>query len=655
MVMDAPKGLWPRIGIGIGAVLLVAIVGIALVLLNPTWLRGTIERMASAKLHRQVSIGGLKIRWSGTPRIEIDHLVVANAAWDPRQPFLDVQRVGLEVRLWPLLRGDVELPWVALDKPRVLLERNRSGQANWVFQSNARRQHKAAMPAIGTLQIADGQLTFTQPGVHTELALEAHTDAKTARLVFSGKGQFRGAPLVFSGSSGSVLALTSHRQPYPLALRARIGSSSGAARGSLTDPSTFSGMDLYLDLHGANLSDLYPVFGIPLPKTAQYSLKGRLKRSGTTWQLSHFAGQVGKSDLEGHLTITTGGRLTVVGALESRRLDIKDLAGFAGRKPVVGTRGKEALGHANDHGKVLSRAPYHRSQLQAANLDLDYHAASFTSKRLPLDNLSTHIRLRNGVLVFDPLDFGIADGLVISKLDVRPGTPLRVTVHATVKGLRLTKLLPKLKSPRANTGRLGGTLSIRTSGASFADFAAHANGDLGMAMAGGSVSDVMVALAQLHLGNALLDWASGEKKEPIHCAVARFDVKNGILNTRTFVIDTSGANILGSGTVDFRHERLDLVLTTKPKHLAILSARGPLKITGTFKKPDIGVGKKRLIERGAAAVALGIINPVATLLSLVDTAPGRHLNCRALLNKAGPKAKAQALKSLHQESGGKRH
>lgn len=644
-----------RIAVGFGVVLLGAVAAIILVLTNPDWLRGTAERIASSRLHRKVSIeGSLKIRWGGTPEVQIGHLVIANAAWDRKHPLLDVRHVDFRVRLWPLLRGHVELPLLAMDQPRILLERNPAGDANWVFHRRSHAHHKGAPVALGVLRITDGRLMFLQPKAHTELRLVAHTETKAARLVFSGKGRFRGAPLEFQGSGGSVLALASHRQPYPLALSARIGSSSGAAHGTLTNPASFADMDLYVQLQGASLSDLYPVFGIPLPKTAKYALKGRLQRSGPRWRLSRFSGQVGNSDLEGHLDITTGGRLTVVGRLGSRRLDVKDLAGFTGRKPVVRKPGRETTKSAGDHGRLLSHAPYHGGQLQTANLDLYYHAASFRSKRLPLDHLATHIRLHNGVLVFDPLDFGIADGLVASKVDVQPGAPLRLTVEATLKGIRLTKLLPKFKFPQANTGRLGGKVSIRTSGTSFAAFAGHANGDLGIAMGGGSISDLMVALAQLHLGNAFVDWMSGEKKEPIHCAVARFDIKNGVLDTRTFVIDTSGANIFGSGTVDFQHERLNLVLTTKPKHMAILSARGPLKITGTFKKPAFGVGKKKLIERGAAAVALGIINPAAALLSLVDTAPGHHLNCHALLNKAGPEAKTQALKSLHtHEHGGK--
>lgn len=634
--------------VAVAVLLLMLAGGVALVLAHPDWLRRPIAYVASSILHRKVVLAGpLRIRWSATPAVQVNHVEVANAAWDADHPMIRIRRIDLTFELRALLHGHVAMPVLSLDAPRLLLERNHIGQANWVF-GTPRPHKKTRLPAIGRLRIRGGRLRFLDPAAHITADMRLQTRRTSPYpLVFSGHGTFKGAPLQFSGTGGSVLSLASHA-PYPVSVRAVIGGSRGTASGTITNPRTLSGINLSLSLSGNNMASLYPIFGIPLLKTASYRLKGHLKRAGKTWILSHFAGRVGQSDLSGSLVVTMGRPLVVRGHLWSNRLNLVDLAGLTGAKPKM-VNGKEEIKHKSaGAGKMLPKRHYQSSLLDTADMNVTYQAKHFQSAHLPLDNLAAHIVLRHGVLTFDPLNFGVADGTVASVVTVHAGMPLGVSLKATVKGAQLSKLMPKLKFPEANTGRLGGHIRITTRGTSFAALSANANGHVGLAMAGGTISDLIIALAQLHLGNALADWLSGAHKEPMHCAVARLSIRNGLMKTRTLLVDTQSANIFGSGTVDFRNERMNLVLTTKPKHLSILSVRGPLYIRGTFKKPSFSVSKKKLFARGAAAVALAIAAPAAALLALVDTAPGHHLDCAALLNNAGPKAHAQAIKALHQ-------
>ncbi|MHB1942081.1 MAG: AsmA family protein [Acidiferrobacteraceae bacterium] len=629
------------------AVVLAMLIGsVAIVLAHPDWLRRPIAHIASSLLHRKVEIRGpLRIRWSATPTIQISRLWVANAPWDAAHPMIRIRRVALSLELQPLLHGHIAMPLLVLDQPRILLERNLLGEANWIF-GKPHPHKKTRLPAIGKLRIKQGRLRFLEPATHNAVTMQIHTGQRAPYpLIFSGKGSFKGTPINFSGHGGSLLSLASSA-PYPLSVQVMIGASHGTARGTITNPQTLSGINLTLSLAGKNMASLYPIIGIPLPATASYSLTGSLRRAGPTWTLSHFTGRAGKSDLSGTLVITTGKPIKVTGRLESNQLNLADLAGFVGAQPTMAGGEEKVERKEAGPGKVLPDRPYQSSLLKAADMNLTYRAKHFESSHLPLDNLSTHIRLQYGVLAFDPLDFGVANGLVSSVVKVRPGVPLRLSVRATLKDLHLSKLLPRLKLPDANTGRLGGHIKIDTQGDSFADFAAHADGHIGLAMAGGTVSNLIVALAQMHFGNALADWLSGVRKEPMRCAVARFGVQNGLLKTRTFVVDTQSTNIFGAGTVNLRTERFNLVLTTKPKHISFLSAREPLYMRGTFKKPSFSISKKKLIERGAAAVVFAIASPAAALLALVDTAPGHHLNCPALLYKAGPKARTEAIRSL---------
>lgn len=635
--------------LGVLATLILALV---VVLSHPDWLRRPLAKALGAHLHRKIEIAGpLVVHWSSAPVVSVGRITVGNPAWDPAHPMLTLQKLQATVRLWPLLRGRVVVPDIDLDRPILLLERAADGRANWSFRTNG---HGAPTPgntySLGHLDIHEGQLTFIEPkgaiAVHAALA----TTASGRHILARGTGRFRNKPFAFTFQGGSVLSLAFARHPYPMTLSAHIGATHGQAQGTITGLPALGRLRLRFAIAGTDLSTLYPIFGIPLPHTARFSLRGRLRRHGPTWHLSQFHGAVGHSDLGGSLNISTQPHFSIRGTLHSNRLALKDLAGFTGAKPQTQGHAERVATPAKGAHRVLPNSKFHNRKLASSNMDIEYHAVHFVSGTFPLQNLSTHVRLQHGTLQFNPLDFGLADGHVESQVGVTPGHPLGLRVHATLRGLRLAKLFPKLKFPQTNTGRVGGKIVLTSEGTTFAAFASHATGHVGAAMAGGSVSNVLVALAQLHFGNALAHWIAGARKENIRCAVARLDMTHGLMRTKTFVIDTASTNIFGSGTINFGDEQMHLLLRTQPKHISLISTRGPLHISGTFKKPAFKVDRKKILERGAAAAALATITPLAALLPLVDTAPGHHLNCGILLKKAGAGTRRAALGSRAPDS-----
>ena len=612
---------------------------------HPDWLRRPLASAVGAYIHRRVQIAGpMTIRWSWAPIVSLNHITIANPAWDATHPLLTLRQLTVTLRLWPLLRGHIVVPEVNIDHPSLRLERAADGRANWSFRSNGRT---APSPGhryrIGHLIIQHGRLTFLEPKAAIVVHATVSTTPSGQHIQARGLGSFRKAPFSFQFTGGSVLSLAFAHRPYPLKIMATVGSTHGRARGSISGLPALTTLQLRFAISGTDLSTLYPLFGIPLPHTASFKLHGSLQRTGRLWHLSHLHGAVGHSDIEGHLRISTARHFSIRGTLRSKHLALADLAGVTGARPqLVGNKEKIVSPTQSVH-RVLPSSKFHNHKLQSANMDIEYHAAHFVSASFPLQRLGAHIRLHDGVLRFHPLHFGIADGQVAADVTVTPGHPLTLTTVATVRGVRLAKLFPKLKFRSASTGHLGGTLVLATQGTSFAAFASHATGHAGVAMAGGSVSDVLVALAQLHFGDALAHWVAGDHKEAIHCAVARLDMTRGLMQTRTFVIDTASANIFGSGTINFQNEQMRLLLRTQPKHISLISTRGPLRISGSFKKPKFKVDRKQIIERGAAAAALAAVSPLAALLPLIDTAPGRHLNCSSLLRSAGAGSRRAAL------------
>src|SRR5204862_391768 len=73
-------------------------------------------------------------------------------------------------------------------------------------------------------------------------------------------------------------------QPYPVDLDVAYGATRLTVKGTLQDPFQWKGADVELALSGPNLSDIYPLLGIPGPPTPPYRISGRLDREPGVWK-----------------------------------------------------------------------------------------------------------------------------------------------------------------------------------------------------------------------------------------------------------------------------------------------------------------------------------------------------------------------------------
>jgi uncharacterized protein involved in outer membrane biogenesis len=104
---------------------------------------------ASTALGREVSIKGdadLDLGW--VTRIQLNDVAVANADWaKAKEPnMVQVGRLDVAIDVWQLLHGRILVPEVDLSRPRVFLEKNAQGEANWQFSTTAKAAAHSAAP-----------------------------------------------------------------------------------------------------------------------------------------------------------------------------------------------------------------------------------------------------------------------------------------------------------------------------------------------------------------------------------------------------------------------------------------------------------------------------------------------------------------------------
>jgi uncharacterized protein involved in outer membrane biogenesis len=611
-------------------------------------LRGPIARRVEHATGRSFAINGdLNVRLSMTPRITVNGLVLGNAAWAKEPTMAEIGRLDFTVELLPLLGGRVVLPELGLSEARVSLEKNAEGIANWQFDNESKDPNKP-LPSIGALTLDRAHVDYRDPTIKTDIATDVSTipagEKNEGRLKVSAKGRVKGMQSTVDGIVGSVLALNSANKPYPIALRAALGSTRAHVDGTLLDPLHLKGEDLRFDLEGSDLAQLFPLIGVPLPPTPPYKLSGHLNHAGAVWTFRKFAGRVGNSDLAGDFGVDRGQKPQMITAdLVSRNLDLKDLGGFVGAD-----RGDAKTSPKPPPAdRVLPQEPFSLEKLRVANADVKFRGERVITQKLPLDEIVAHLKLQDGVLSFEPLNFSVAGGNLVSQVRMDARQPvIRTNLDMAVKQVHLEKLFPSFRLNQANAGVITGRTKLETTGNSVAAMLSKADGDMALMMEGGSVSELLVRLLNLDVANALPVLLTGDRQLPVRCMVTHLKGKEGDFKVQTLVLDTGKAVVTGSGGINFANEALDLTLVSKSKGFSLAALRGPIHIKGTFKNPKVGPDLSQAVGRGAAAVALGIVTGgVGTLLPLIDLGGAKDSNCAELIGQAGSPAQPKAARN----------
>lgn len=603
------------------------------------WFKGPVERAVQAKTGRALQINGdLDVDLGRTTVIRADRITFANADWAKTPHMASADRVEIGVRVWPLLRGKVQLPEIRLTRADVLLETSpdKGQPGNWDFLGPS----TGNPPVLQRLLVDDGRLQFLDAAGKTDILVALNsgtprTEDGAPPLLVKGKGRWKGNPFTLDGGTESPLELTNSDHPFRIHLDGRAGRTHAIARGTLTNPFALRVFDLELMLSGQDMEDLYPLIGLAVPSTPPYRLKGRLKRDNNIWRYENFTGTAGDSDLGGTAQITLGGERPFLKAdLVSKRLDFDDLAGFIGAPPKTGAgesanaEQKAQAAALAARSRVLPDTPYNLGKLRAMDADVRWKAQRINSPVLPLDDMDAHLKLDDGLLRLEPLNFGVAGGDIRStiRMDARKAA-IATQLQATIRKVQLGRLFPDAKLAEQASGGISGSVNLAGNGNSIAAMLGSADGDVGVAMGRGHVGNLVMELAGLDVAESLKFLFTGDKQIPLRCAFGDFGVKQGVMTSRDLAVDTTDTLIIGEGTVDLKQEQLDLLLRPRPKDVSILALRSPLRIGGTFKDPSFRPDFKALGLRGAIALTLASITPPAALLATIETGPGKDSDC----------------------------
>jgi uncharacterized protein involved in outer membrane biogenesis len=483
---------------------------------------------------------------------------------------------------------------------------------------------------------ASGSHALATSGASGAIAAQPSAKEPFYAIGWTIKGTYNKTPLAGEGKLGGVLALQDAKRPFPVQADVRAGDMHIALVGTLTDPAHLAAVDLRLWLQGQSMAHLYNLTGVTLPETPPYATEGRLvgqfRRGASVFRYENFTGRVGGSDLNGTLVYEQRSpRPLLSGAMVSNLLQFSDLA------PIIGADSKASKVQRGDTAtqpadRLIPAEPFRTDRWNAIDADV-----KFTGRRiikqgsLPIEDLYTHVTMTNGVLVFEPLQFGVAGGTLATRLSLDgSGAPLKARGTAEVRHLKLKQLFPNVKSMQSALGEINGDASLSATGNSPAALASTSNGEVKLLVTQGTISRLLMEAAGLNVANVLYEKMFGNRDVKINCAAADFAATNGVLDPRVFALDTDDAVINIDGPINLHDESLDMRVHPHTKGFRVFTLRSPLYVKGTFKNPRVGVDVGALALRGGAMVGLGLINPFAALIPLIAPSNSQPLPCDAL-------------------------
>jgi len=460
-------------------------------------------------------------------------------------------------------------------------------------------------------------------------------------------------------------------------LRYRSSKASISVDGSLGVPPSFVGMKLAVAAEGPSLSDVFPEISGYTPPNRSYRLSGRIERPGDhalvfeevrvesggvaatasgVWDfasepeaarlvlqasgsdlndLGAWRGQAlpvlpftldagidaapgsiavdplsaswGESDLRGHARLGLNGKPRITAVVRSNRLDLNSLrrGDDDGADPVEE--------RATEGGRVIPDADLPLERLKSADVSLDLDISDLIVGSQALEHLKLDLKVQDGALRIEPLEFIESAGTVLLNLSLTPTEERpELDLALTARNVRLDFL--KAEGQAVETlPRYDIDMSLEGAGATTREIAADLSGSLRMESTGGLIVNSRIEAwfddFFMQLFDAILPFSGDEPKTRIDCVVLDASLEHGILTAKPgLVVRTDKLNLFARGEVDLASERLDIGFRTEARRgigISVGKILNPfVKVGGTLEQPALRLDATGAVISGTAAGAI---------------------------------------------------
>ncbi len=523
------------------AVLYVAVIGIKL---DASSHDKDIAGKLTVALGRDVQFTGpLQLEISAHPKLHMGGLHIANARGFGGDEFASLGEARLELDLWHLLWGYLQIEELSGSEVHLRLQTNKDGSNNWTFKPQAAQIPDASQPAsVGdtrllarldirhiSLQKLDVEYIADNSKSHYfELqSLVAHIPSgKPVTLSLNGTVE-KTFPYQLEFTGGTLAELVGGELPWPVDLSLNFLSSKLTLKGKVTPDSGV----IHFTLATQNLNEIERLLQTSLPAVGKASIAGDVTYAPGNVKLANLDGNMGNTALNGSLDFDYGGaRTRVQGQLNLPALDTRP---FMTGKPNEADAPAQSLAEIY---RELAQANFDLRALNNTDVDLTLRVGKWLNLPGDVHDAMLQLKLDHGRLNL-PIQAALADVHLSGSahIDARKN-PARFDValgtHESSLG-NLAGLLLGLPDVKGHLGQL----------------------DLRIAAKGNRGAELMESLdMQLDVERGKLSYGNGAGERPVQLALDKFAVAlpagkalrgeaRGTLLANTFSMTLQGATL----------------------------------------------------------------------------------------------------------------
>ena len=507
--------------------------------------------------------------------VKAEQVSLSNTPWASNSEMLTVKQVELDIRMWPLLKGDVEISRVALTGVDANLQTNKAGVGNWNLT-----------PPVLSQNNSSGQSAATSDSAADSpfIALKV-VDLIDARINYQDGNQ---APKIIHIPKLS------------------LGSSEGKAT-------------ILMDV-----------------QYAKYSLN--LKGKTSSIRNAYFAWNQSPVKMDLDLVLTLNGKtLAITGdidkgpqalpqfnvSLSSKSFDLAPLLGSA---VVAGSSTKSSPKPSGENqGKYFfSTAALPFDVLPVANGSINVNISELgVLGQAPFKDFKTTLQFKKNSIDANDLSFSVGKGSALAQISIAgfDGAAPKISFKGLAKDFSLEQIISSADSgAKVSGGATRVAWNIQGSGVSPHQLVSHATGAIQLSVGQGRLDSSLIDKGGDFLVT-LVDTINPLYKKSsqtiLECAVAYLPVNNGVLTIQDSVgVETDRLDITLSGSVNLESEALNISINPREKSglTTGVDLGGLVKIEGTIQNPKTGVNKTGVVT-SAVSIGLGIITGGATILA----------------------------------------
>jgi AsmA protein len=590
-----------------------------------------IEKEVSEATGRPFTLGGdlglSLFPWAG---FSLSDVHLGNPPGFKEKDFVSVQSFEVRVKLLPLLSRDIQVKRFRLEKPRIVLERQKDGRGSWEGIGKPSEEPAPGQPtkapekepgtglpikslAVDEFAITDGSLLWLdhvsgQRKEISDMTLRLQDVSLDRPIGVALSVKLDGNPLSLEGNLGPIGKDPGKGTiPMDLAIKA-LKELEMRLKGDIVDPAERLKFDLGVEVSPfsprklvAGLGETFPVETADPKALDRVALKARLKGDPENVSVSDGALDLDESKLAFTVKAKDFSKPDVAFDLNLDEIDLdRYLPPSSEEKPEGGEKPEAP----STEPKKTDYAP-----LRKLVLDGTIHVGKVKAFGAMMQDIHMKVSGKNGRFDVDPLTLKLYQGNVSSKalLDVRQDIP-ESTVDLNAQGIQVGPLLHDFLQKDFLEGTVKADVALSMAGDDPDRIKRTLNGNGGFLFNDGAIVGINLA-GMVQNVKATFGLAEKDEKKPrtdfseLH---APFTITNGVVNTPNTSLVSPLLRISAAGDANLVNETLNF--RVEPKFVGTLTGQGdavqrsgvtvPVLVSGTFGAPKFRPDLKSMLQKG---------------------------------------------------------